>query len=123
MAHTRRTLKLDGDWDLRLTDAGDIAVCGGAEATAQNVANECRLFTRDAYFQQLKGVPHYLTTLGTKLPVRPLLRSYLRQAAGRVPDVREVLEIVMEDFDMERRKLSGIISFTTAEGENVSVNV
>ena len=41
MAHSIRTLLLDGDWDITLTKAGNLALAEGDYATAQNVANEC----------------------------------------------------------------------------------
>ena len=55
--HTRRTLTLTPKWDICLDPSGYIALTNGAIATAQNVANEARLFTNDAYFQQDKGTP------------------------------------------------------------------
>ena len=56
MAHTRKTLLLDSNWDLCLDKAGRIAVAEGPYATAQAVANECRLFTDDAYFEPQRGI-------------------------------------------------------------------
>jgi hypothetical protein len=121
MAHTRHTLALDERWDLHLNEAGNIATTSGALATAQGVANECRLFTRDAYFEYDKGLPHKLIELGGKNPPRPLLRTMMRRAAFRVPDVAELLGIELEDFDRERRLLTGNISFKTVEGERVEL--
>jgi hypothetical protein len=121
--HTRHTLSLNAEWDIYLTDVGNIALTYGVYATAQNVGNECRMFTRDAYFQQQKGVPHYLVDLGSKLPAKPLLRSYLRQAALRVADVMSIDAIELEDFDKTARRLTGNIFFTTLEGENVDLSV
>jgi hypothetical protein len=121
--HTRRTLLLDDGWDLVLNDAGDIAALEGPEATAQNAANECRLFTRDAYFRQAEGVPHYLVDLGQRVPAKPLLKSYIRQAVRRVADVREITGIELEDFDRESGALAGNVYFVTREGENVLVGI
>ena len=64
MAHTRKTLLLDKDWDLTLDKSGRIAVADGPYATAQNVANECRLFTDDACFDTERGIPYYVIALG-----------------------------------------------------------
>jgi hypothetical protein len=113
--HTRRTLLLTEKWDLALDGAGRIALAGEDLATAQNVANEARLFTRDAYFTQDRGVPHFLVELGRRLN-GAVLRSYLRRAALLVPDVKEALSVEILGFDPERRKLSGEIQFTTVEG-------
>jgi hypothetical protein len=113
--HTRRTLRLDLKWDLALDGAGGIALAGEDLATAQNVANEARLFTRDAYFTQDRGVPHFLVELGRRLN-SVVLRSYLRAAALSVPDVKEVLSVEISGLDPKTRTLSGDIQFTTVEG-------
>jgi hypothetical protein len=115
MAHTRRTLLLTKDWDLTLDGVGRIALTGEDHATAQNVANEARLFTNDAYFIQDKGIPHFLFNLGRRVN-SSVLRAYLRRAALRVPDVKEVLAVEVLGFDPKTRTLTGDIVFTTAEG-------
>lgn len=114
--HTRRTLRLDEEsWDITLDGTGRIALAVGDSATAQNVANETRLFTKDAYFAQDQGVPHFLVELGRR--VNPgVLRSYLRRAALNVPDVKEVLEVEIIGLDHQNRTLRGDIKFTTQEG-------
>ena len=122
MAHTRKTLLLDSNWDLCLDKAGRIAVADGAYATAQNVANECRLFTNDAYFETDRGIPYYLIALGKKLSPS-VLRARLRDAALLVEDVDEVTEIVLESLDTETRRVTGEIQFTSKEGENASVEL
>lgn len=116
MAHTRRTLRLDREtWDLTLDGVGRISLTGDDDATAQNVANEARLFINDAYFIQDQGIPHFIVDLGHRVN-NAVLRSYLRRAALRVPDVREVLSVEILSFDPKTRTLRGDIQFTTAEG-------
>lgn len=116
MAHTRRTLQLDRkSWDITLDGVGRIALTGDDAATAQNVANEVRLFTEDAYFIQDQGVPHFLIELGRRVN-NSVLRSYLRRAALRVPDVKEVLSVEITRFDPKTRTLTGDIQLTTVEG-------
>ena len=122
MAHTRKTLLLDSNWDLCLDKAGRIAVADGAYATAQNVANECRLFTNDAYFETDRGIPYYLVALGKKLSPS-VLRARLRDAAMLVEDVEDVTEVVLESLDTETRRVTGEIQFTSKEGENASVEL
>lgn len=129
MAHTRRTLLLDRKkWDLTLNGSGRIAVTRDDYATAQSVANEARLFTADAYFIQDQGIPHFTVELGRRVN-NAVLRSYLRRAALRVPDVKEVLSVRLNplgDVDaqgdgrpdiLKARTLSGDILFRTVEGE------
>lgn len=122
MAHTRKTLMLDSSWDLCLDKAGRIAVADGAYATAQNVANECRLFTNDAYFETERGIPYYLVALGKKLSPS-VLRARLRDAAMLVEDVEDVTEVVLESLDTETRRVTGEIQFTSRESENASVEL
>lgn len=122
MAHTRKTLLLDSNWDLTLDKAGRIIVADGAYATAQNVANECRLFTDDAYFETERGIPYYLVALGRKLSPS-VLRARLRDAAVLVEDVEDVTEIVLESLDTETRRVTGEIQFTSKEGEDASVEL
>ena len=122
MAHTRKTLLLDSNWDLCLDKAGRIAIAEGAYATAQAVANECRLFTDDAYFETERGIPYYLIALGKKLSPS-VLRARLRDAAMLVEDVEDVTEVVLESLDTETRRVTGEIQFTSKEGENASVEL
>ena len=122
MAHTRKTLLLNGNWDLTLDKSGRIAVAEGAYATAQAVANECRLFTDDAYFETERGIPYYLIALGRKLSPS-VLRARLRDAAYLVEDVEDVTDVVLESLDTETRRVTGEIQFTSKEGEDASVEI
>ena len=122
MAHTRKTLLLNSDWDLSLDKSGRIAVAEGAYATAQNVANECRLFTNDAYLEPERGIPYYLIALGRKLSPS-VLRARLRDAAYLVEDVEDVTDVVLESLDTETRRVTGEIQFTSKEGENAAVDL
>lgn len=122
MAHTRKTLLLNSQWDLTLDKGGRIAVAEGGYATAQNVANECRLFTNDAYFETERGIPYYLIALGRKLSPS-VLRARLRDAAYLVEDVEDVTDVVLESLDTETRHVTGEIKFTSKENENASVEL
>lgn len=120
MAHTRKTLLLDSNWDICLNENGGIAVSIGPYSTAQNVANECRLFTRDACFAQERGIPYFAITLGQS-PAYSVLNARLRKAALLVDDVQEVTSIDLETFDTETRKVTGDIKFISKEGENGAI--
>lgn len=122
MAHTRKTLMLNDKWDLCLDKGGRIQAADGGYATAQNVANECRLFTNDAYFDQERGIPYYLIALGLKVSPS-VLRARLHDAALLVEDVAEVIEIKLDALDTETRRITGDIQFTSKEGENAAVNL
>ncbi len=111
--HRRRTLRLEpATWDLTLDGVGRIALARDEAATAQNVANEARLFTNDAYFARERGVPHFLIELGRRVNVSAV-RSCLRRAALSVPDVKEVLSVEITDFDPKTRAPAGDIRFST----------
>lgn len=45
------------EWDLIPDQNGDIAVCSDPYATAQQVANECRLYQGEAYYAPDQGIP------------------------------------------------------------------
>lgn len=122
MAHTRKTLQLNENWDISLNAAGRISIAEGGAATAQNVANECRLFTNDAYYAQERGIPYFEIALG-HVPAQAVLRARLRKAAMLVEDVQEVTSIQLESFDTETRRLSGDIQFTSVGGENGTIEL
>lgn len=119
MTHTLRTLSLGEKWDLKLTDTGKIALKSNAKATAQNVANECRRFRNDSYFDYDVGIPYFTTTLGIAHD-NIVLRAHVRSAVLRVSDVDTIESIDLHDFDAETRKLSGNIKFTTHSGGDLN---
>jgi hypothetical protein len=113
-----RTLTLSPQtWDLTLDASGHLALNTGALAVSQDVANQARLFTRDAYFIQDQGIPHFLIDLGRSVNTT-LIRSYLRRAALKVPQVKEVLAVEVTGFDPETRRLGGHLLFTLNQGED-----
>lgn len=123
MPHTRRTLTLTKSWDITLDGGGQIDVTWGDLATAQNVANECRLFTDDAYFIQDQGIPHFVVDLGERVTDLSVLRSYIRRVAMDTYDVAEVLSVNLDSFDTETRILTGSVTFKTTESvQDVTVS-
>ena len=119
MPHTQYTLSLNEDWDIQADAVGRIRTTSGVRATAQNVANENRLFTNDAYFAKDSGIPHFSVTFGRRAP-ESALRSFVRSASLRVPAVAEVSAVRLADLAPQTRTLHGEITFTTKEGEDVS---
>ena len=122
MPHTANTLLLDERWDIFLTESGDIAVVTGEYATAQNVANACRLFTNDAYFAQDEGIPWFVAQLGRPL-ARSATSSRVRSVASDVEGVASVDAVNIEDVDMETWVLTGDVRFTMEGGADVSVDL
>ena len=122
MAHTRKTLLLNDNWDIFLTDSGHIAVSEDDISTAQNVANECRLFTQDACFDQTRGIPWFLLALEQK-PSVSALRARVRAAALMVDDVAGVTDVTLDSLDTTTRTLTGSVSFITRGENSVTVEL
>ena len=82
------TLSLDSNWDITLDSVGNIATRTEAYAIAQNAANAVRLFTKDAYFNQQKGIPHFDIELGNKGAISvPVLSARIRRAVLKIDGV------------------------------------
>lgn len=115
-----KTLTLNKDtWDLTLDQSGRIATASGPYAVAQNVANAVRLFTRDAYFNQADGIPHFAVELG-QLPPEAVLIDRINRAARAVPEVATA-NTVLKRF--EGRTLEGEITITTTAGDTINVTL
>lgn len=113
------TLLLNGDWDITQDGEGNIATVLDAYAIAQNVANAVRLFTKDAYFDQDKGIPHFDIELGHTPPLS-VLRSRIIKAAKSVEGVADAV-VTFDTFD--DRILRGEVLLTTTSGETINVEL
>ncbi|MDA8485840.1 hypothetical protein NNO07_22465 [Pseudomonas resinovorans] len=111
-----RTLLLTSAWDLQLDASGQIAMAEGPLAVAQSVANAIRLFTRDAYFDQTSGVPHFDIELGHR-PSPEVVKERLVRAALEVQDVDAA---TITTFEVVDRVATGSIEIQ-AFGETVNV--
>lgn len=116
------TLLLNDKWDIQVDANGNIATVDAEYGIAQNAANAVRLFTDDAYFDRLKGIPHYKIELGQKpLPARSTLNNRIRKAVMAVDGVQDA-EVTLE-FDKETRVYGGEVMIITDNGTSVSVEV
>lgn len=113
-------LALEDDWDIHVTDDGSLPISSGAQGVAQNVANAFRLFTKDAYYFEERGIPHFLIEL-RETPRINVLRSRLKKAALSVEGVKDA-EICLMAVDDERA-LNGIAKLTLYNGENVELYI
>lgn len=112
------TLLLDTEaWDLTLDSGGNIATTQDSYGIAQNVANGVRLFTRDAYYDPERGVPHFLIDLGVT-PDMSVVRSRIRRASLSVDGVTDAN---VEITTITDRVMGGTIAVTTEEGDIVDV--
>ncbi|WP_289171567.1 hypothetical protein [uncultured Parasutterella sp.] len=119
MAHTAKTALLTPNWDLQLTPEGNILLTSGALAIAQNLANEIRLWTNDAYFQQANGIAWKEVQLAKKLD-SSVLAQIIHEAGNRVSGVKSVDSVTVTAVDEESRTLHGEITITTESGETLS---
>lgn len=115
---SRHSLMLDSNWDITLNGAGRIAQTTGKYAIAQNVANAVRLFTRDAFFDQEAGIPHFDIELGHNPPLS-VLRARIKAAALAVDGV--VSAVVDLDTPIQGRTITGSILLTTEDNETATI--
>lgn len=114
------SLMLNSQWDIFIDpNTKQLATTGGSYAIAQNVANACRLFTEDAFYDPDRGVPHFLLTLGQKLS-RPIARAELQSAALSVEGVASAK---LADVTVENRALKGDLKITTESGDEFNVTI
>ena len=113
------TLMLDDNWDLTLNSDGKIKMATGAYAIAQNGCNATRLFTKDAYFDQQKGIPHFDIELGHGIAAVPIIESRIKQALLNVEGISDALAVLEVEKD---RVLGGNAYITLAGGENAKIS-
>lgn len=122
MAHENKTALLDpATWDLQLTPEGNILLTSGNLAIAQNLANEIRLWTNDAYFQQENGINWKEAQLAKSLDTT-VLSQVIREAGNRTQGVQSVDSVTVTEFDEENRILHGEITITTDLQETLTFN-
>ena len=117
----KRSLFLNDNWDITLNNNGDLMTTSGLYCDAQNVANAIRLFTKDAFLAQDKGVPHFDLDLG-RMPAFSAIRSVYRKNAKAVENIRDGA-IQNLRVDNDTRALTGVIVATTEDGQSVSVEI
>lgn len=118
----QRNLYLNTDtWDIVLNKNGDIQTVSGLYSDAQAVASAIRLFTKDAFLAQSKGVPHFDLDLA-RMPAFSAVRAVYRKNARNVENIRDAV-IQNLRVDNDTRALTGVIIATTEDGENVSVEI
>lgn len=114
------TLSLANDWDLHVTESGNLPTDIKAQGIAQNVANAIRLFTEDAYYFKDKGIPHFLIEL-RRAPRLNVLRSRIRRVALEVEGVKDA-DVRLYSID-DSRNLNGIVLLTLTSGETATLNL
>lgn len=123
MPFTSYTLALDSEnWDLQIGADGSLKTIKSDEAILQNVANACRCFTNDLYFDRDRGIPWFDDQLGQKLRAS-VVRARLRETAASVDGVESVDEVTLTYLGKNDRTLHGTIKITTENGFNGAVSI
>ena len=108
MAHTNKTAYLNDSWDIELEADGSIRMCkDDIYAVMQNCCNEIRLWLHDAYFRYNSGTD-YAAILASKYNKIRLVTAF-KQAIKRVSSDIEVKDIIIDDIDVDTRKVTGLI--------------
>lgn len=117
----QRSLFLNSDWDINLNNNGDLATTSGLYCDAQNVANAIRLFTKDAFLSQDKGVPHFSLELGKRPPLSAVRQAYKKRGM----EMDNIANVQCEDIgiDIDNRRLTGRLIVTNEEGQQASVGL
>ena len=113
------TLYLDDNWDITLNSDGKIKMADGAYAIAQNGSNAVRLFTKDAYFDQQRGIPHFDIELGHRLASVPILEDRIKQTLLKVEGISDALAVLEVE---KERVLGGNAYITLTGGENAKIS-
>lgn len=100
------------DWDLVVDTAGNIAVASDPYARAQDAASEIRLFQRDAYYDQTRGIPYWIDTLG-KAPPLAVVKAHIVAAAKLAPGVAAAQCFLTA---VSGRQISGQVQVVDAKG-------
>lgn len=113
------TMYLDPEsWDLAVDAGRNIALATDQYATAQSVANACRLWTGEAPFNADRGIPYETEILGFQPPPR-LLSTWFETETNLVPNVSSSVAVLQ--FDRTSRQLSGQIQCTLTDGTVINV--
>lgn len=104
-------------WDLTLDASRSIALASEPYATAQSVANACRLWRGEAPYNTDRGVP-FEQILGQQPPQR-LVASWFEDEAASVPTVATAVSVL--EFDRVARTMTGQVQCTLTDGTVINV--
>lgn len=106
------------EWDLIADQNGDIAVCTDPYATAQQVANECKLYLGEGYYDPDQGIPLDPDVFGVSTSL-PYVRTLMESAANGVTGVVNS----QASLYVDGRTLRGVIEVTTDSGIDLTIGV
>lgn len=105
-------------WDLIPDQNGDIAVCSDPYATAQQVANECRLYQGEAYYAPDQGIPLDPDVFGGNATL-PYVSILMQTAALGVDGVVTATPSLYR----QNREVRGAILVSTSSGIDLTIGV
>lgn len=105
-------------WDLDVDASRNIALATAEYATAQSVANACRLWLGEAPYNADRGIPYETEILGQR-PSSRLLAAWYETEAVTVPGVASAVAVLQ--FERPERRLSGQIQCTLTDGTVINV--
>ncbi len=106
-------------WDICLDASGNIALATAPYVNAQSVANAIRLFAGELWWNTRPGVPYFAQILGHSPPAS-YFESEMVRAALTVPGVLSATCIIE---NVDGRKITGQVSFTTTDGQTQTVSL
>lgn len=111
-----------GEWDLALSDAGDLILIGGSEETVQHIKQRLLTFLGEWFLDLQVGVPWLQKILGKSsdlATVEAILRDTIRQSPG----VLELTSFEISGAETERAvSVTFTVSLTTGE-ETISLEI
>ena len=117
----QKSLLLNQNWDICLNSNGDFSFTDDNYAIAQNVACACRAFTKDMYFNQEDGIPHFFIDISNPQTINTtLLAHYFEKEALKFP---QITSAVLDDIHIENRVIHGQLVLTLKNGETLYVTI
>lgn len=112
------SLQLDGNWDLTLDGAGNIALASEPLSMAQDAASNIRLFSGELYLDTTQGIPYFQQILGYS-PSLALIKAYFIQAALAVPGVASAKCFITS---LTGRTVTGQVQITASSGQTAAAD-
>lgn len=106
------------EWDLIPDQNGDIAVCSDPYATAQQVANECRLYQGEAYYAPDQGIPLDPDVFGGEASLA-YVGMLMQEAALGVDGV----VAATPNLYRQNREVRGAVLVSTSSGIDLTIGV
>ncbi|GBQ08399.1 hypothetical protein [Saccharibacter floricola] len=114
-------LLLTDDWDLSITETGDLALTNENLSVAQTIGNSIKLILGESWYDPTSGLS--LNTLLNEQsgPNLSFIQTTLNEAAMKVAGVVDADTLL--SYDRNTRRLTGTIYATTQTGKTLHVTL